>query len=321
MPIYYHDFDPWRQAANRIADGMIAVHNAKNRQALAAQELGQRQSLAEAEMAQKQPVYDAQTENYRAGARKDNAAAALDEGTATALNRASKSLGQALLDTEAGRTGTEAQMAVWDSALYTAKGDPTKAADTAGKWLSIIRAARGDARGAGLYTNPASVANNEADNARIEKMGFNVPANTVRMAPDGSTIGTGLLNIPRGNKIMSLSDGMAADVAQGNPVQPPSGANPYTDTVKYWNRKVADWITDNGKPNDAMKPALVQRYTEMKGELADAMRKERMWGKQTGAVTPSVTPTATQPDITEAEYNSLKSGSKYWFGGKEYTKE
>lgn len=57
MPIYYHDFDPWKAGADRIAAGMIAVNNARARNAQHMQEMQQRQ-----------PVLEAQAENYRAGA-------------------------------------------------------------------------------------------------------------------------------------------------------------------------------------------------------------------------------------------------------------
>lgn len=57
MPQTYHDFDPWRQAAQNIAQGMLAAQQARNRRA-----------LAEQEMQQRQPLIDAQTRNATASA-------------------------------------------------------------------------------------------------------------------------------------------------------------------------------------------------------------------------------------------------------------
>lgn len=308
MPIYYNDFDPWRSAAGRIADGMIAVNNAKARQALSAQEMAQREAISNREFTQKQPLIDAQVESHRAGARRDIAAAALDEGLEAAYQATERdgSLGQAYVDVRNKQTDTAAIRVVLNASMRASGENPQRAVQTMGELFQIHEANAGNARAAALHQNPASVVNNEADNVRIERMGFSVAPNTVRMNSEGETIGTGLLNIPRGNKIMSLdAGGKAQDVAQGNPVQAASGANPYTDAVKYWNRKRADYITEKGMPQ---KPKDVSHLKTIDAELASAMQKERSWGGQSGTTQqaaapqgqpPTDAPTATNPSTGE----------------------
>lgn len=323
MPIYYHDFDPWKAGADRIAAGMIAVNNARARNALASQEMAQRASLAEQERQQRQPVFDSQVESNRAGARRDNAAAALDEGLDAAYkeSEANGSLGQAFIDVGQKKTDTPAIRSVLNTTMRASGNNPQRAIQSMGEMFRIHAAAQGNARESAIYDNPSAVVNNDADNetrfkisesdiaarermnsadnVTRERMGFNVPANTVRMNAAGETIGTGLLNINRGNRVMSLHPDGAEEVAQGNPVQAPSGSNPYTDTVKYLNRKIADYITANGKPNERTKQADRDIYFDLQNELADALKKERKWGGRGASAAPSTAAEAmlmTNPD-------------------------
>ena len=91
MPQTYHDFDPWRKAAENIASGMVQVQQAKFRE-----------QARQQEMLQRQPVLDAQAANYTAGAERDRAAAGVDAEKARRLKFANDQVMDVMRRMEAG---------------------------------------------------------------------------------------------------------------------------------------------------------------------------------------------------------------------------
>jgi hypothetical protein len=215
----YHEFDPWRQAAQTIAQGMIARNSANNRR-----------MLAEQEMAQRQPLLEAQTETqralagrYNADTRKTNLDADLTERKLKAAVRVSDAWGQAYQDFRAGTPDTPAMRTVSAALVDLNDGDTVKATKSLQTLLTMAESSKGNARAAGIWESPASVANQDTRSSEP----VNLPDNTSLVDPKtGSVISRGFSRLSAGQQLfapgatnMSLSDKPVASVP-GNPVRP-----------------------------------------------------------------------------------------------------
>ena len=245
-------------------------------------------------MAMRRPLVEAQTAQARAGANKTAAETELLSRKRAALAKVESSFGQAYSDFLAGQTDTPAMRVVNDALFDLNEGDSTKATESLGDMLKYAKAATGDVRGAGAFDNPASIANQGTRSAEP------VPLrnDTVLVDPkSGGVIAQGFQSLNANESLfapgttdMSVS---ATPVATGVRPQAPSGSNPYVDAVKVWNRKIADFIAENGLPDDTSKPAVVAKFTDLRMGLENAKRDMRKFAAPSTENPPLTPPPAS----------------------------
>jgi hypothetical protein len=252
---YAADFDPWANNIRRIGTMLATM---PERRAL----MQERQQLANLREVQQQEAI-ARTGDFNASARKLNAEAADTEGETESGNR----LAGALKRVMANPNDTDATGDAISEFGHYFKKNPEQASKGMGDLLSHFMAMQGNtdfAAQGSLQGNAATIANNEANNARIMATPMVLPDNAVLAdKTTGNTLAAGLQRLAPGQRLFAPKQFQLTydtqPAAQGAPAAPHTSA-----AESEFNQAVKDIMLKN--PDDPLKQQqLIKRYKAQTG--------------------------------------------------------